>query len=100
MDICVIPSNFEWNDIGSFNNIARLLKKDKDGNAVFGNYAAIDTKNCIIASEANHLVGTIGIKDLIIIQSSDALLVCDRKRAQDIKRIVKKIKAKDLTRFL
>ena len=100
-DIRVIPSDFGWSDIGSFTSIARFVDKDDYGNAIFGNLVSIDTKGSIIFSDTEHLVGTIGIKDLIVIVTSDAILVCDKKRAEDIKKLVIKIKKKkSLLKFL
>jgi mannose-1-phosphate guanylyltransferase len=100
-NIRVIPSDFGWSDVGSFNSISRLVDKDKDGNAIFGNHVSIDTKGSIIFSDTNHLVGTIGIKDLILVVSSDAILVCDKNRAEDIKKLVGRIKKKkSLLKFL
>lgn len=100
-DIRVIPSDFEWSDIGSFNSVARLVKKDRYGNAIFGSHVGIDTEGCVIFSDANHLVGTIGIKDLIVVVTSDAVLACRRQRAEDIKDLVERIKKKkNLLKFL
>lgn len=100
-NIRVVPSNFGWSDIGSFNSIARLAKKGKQGNAIFGGHVGIDTKRSLIYADKNLLVGTIGIKDLIVVATSDAVLVCNRKRAEDIKKLVEKIKKnKRLQKFL
>lgn len=99
--IRVIPSRFGWSDIGSFNSIVRMAKKDKDGNAVFGEHVGLDTKESVIFSEKGILVGTIGIKDIIVVATPDAILVCDKKRPEDIKKLVEKIKKnKRLKMFL
>ena len=100
-NIRVVPSNFVWNDIGSFNSIRRLLKRDSSGNIIFGSHMGIDTKNCVIFSDTNRLVGTIGIKDVIIVVTPDAVLVCDNKRAEDVKKLVGRLKKrKKFLKFL
>lgn len=97
----VIPSDFGWSDIGSFNSIAALAKRDKDGNVVSGRHVGIDTKESIIFSNPDCLVGTIGIKGLIVVATPDAVLVCRRESGQDIRKLVEKIKKdKRLLKFL
>jgi len=100
-NIRMVPSDFKWSDIGSFNSLARLVKKDKNGNTIFGDHAGIDTGRSVIFTDPNYLIGTIGIKDLIVVATSDAVLVCKKERADDIKKLVEKIKKnKKLLRFL
>jgi len=100
-NIRVIPSDFAWNDVGSFDSIARLAKKDKDGNNVFGEHVGVGTKGSVIFSDKGCLVGTVGIKDIIVVATADAVLVCDRKQAGDIRKLVAKIrKNRKLRRYL
>jgi mannose-1-phosphate guanylyltransferase len=97
----VIPSDFRWSDIGSFNSISRLASKDKDGNTIFGNHVGIDAKGSIIFSNTKQLIATIGADDIIVVAASDVVLVCKRSRAQDIKKLVEKIKKRrGLIKFL
>ena len=99
--IRMIPSSFIWNDIGSFNSIAHLLKKDANGNIIAGKHAGVDTKDCFIFSDINCLVGTIGIKGITVVVTPDAVLVCDNKKAGDIKKLLVKIKKrKKFLKFL
>jgi mannose-1-phosphate guanylyltransferase len=97
----VIPSSFKWVDIGSFDSIASLLKGNKDGNIILGNHIGIDTKDCILFSDNDILVSTIGIKDLTVIATADAVLVCDKERTGNIRQLIKKIrKEKRFLKFL
>ncbi|MEA3305291.1 MAG: sugar phosphate nucleotidyltransferase, partial [Candidatus Omnitrophota bacterium] len=99
--IRMIPSDFTWNDMGSFNSVARLLKKDADGNIIAGNHAGIDTKDCFIFSDTDCLAGTIGIKGITVVATPDAVLVCDNKKAGDIRKLLGKIrKRKKFLKFL
>lgn len=99
-DILVIPGDFEWSDIGCWSTVFDISPKDANGNAVTGLHIGIDTRNCLILSSENRLVATIGIEDMVVIDTEDAVLVCPRDRAQEVKKIVDKIKEAGLERYL
>jgi mannose-1-phosphate guanylyltransferase/mannose-6-phosphate isomerase len=90
----VIEYNGLWNDIGSYNSLYDLSQKDKDGNAIKSNKCyTIDTSNCYISGlNKEKIIATIGIKDIIIIDTDSSLLVIDKSRCQDVKLILKKLK--------
>jgi len=85
-DIFVIPSSFGWDDLGSWPALERVKKVDADGNVVVGKHYGIDTTNSIIHSP-NKVVTTIGLDDVVIVDAEDAILICDKKRAQEVKEI-------------
>ena len=99
-DILVIPGDFQWSDIGCWSTVFDISPKDENGNAVNGIHVGIDTKSCLILGTNNRLVATVGIEDLVIIDSEDALLVCRKSRAQEVKKIVDKIKDAGLVDYL
>lgn len=82
-----------WNDIGSFSSLYDELKKDDNQNVIKGRVIARNTHNCYIESELeNHFIATIGVDNLIIVDTDDALLVCNKEHAQDVKAIVDQLK--------
>jgi mannose-1-phosphate guanylyltransferase/mannose-6-phosphate isomerase len=81
----VLPARFGWSDIGSFDSLWRVAPKDAGGNVVRGDVAATDAKNCYLHSDAR-LLTAIGVQDLVVVQTSDAVLVAPKSRAQDIKQ--------------
>ncbi|MEZ4667476.1 MAG: mannose-1-phosphate guanylyltransferase [Anaerolineae bacterium] len=88
-NMAVIPTEFGWNDIGSWASMYDVLKLDKFGNAFKGHQpdrVILDTKNTLIFSDK--LVVTIGIEDVIVIETPDALLLCHKDRSQDVKEVV------------
>ena len=89
--VAVIPGQFDWQDIGSWEAYKKLHHHDADGNTVLGDAILIDSQNNFIHSE-NRMVASIGIHDLAIIDTPDALLIARRDRAQDVKSIVQKLK--------
>ncbi|RXJ85281.1 mannose-1-phosphate guanylyltransferase/mannose-6-phosphate isomerase [Arcobacter sp. CECT 8985] len=87
----VIPSDISWSDLGSFDSLYEELPKDKDGNTKNENFLGIDSKNNLVYSKKRK-VTTIDIEDLIIIDTSDALLISKKGSSQKVKQIVKEIK--------
>ncbi len=87
----VLPLDAGWSDIGSWDAVWEVSKKDENGNSIQGKVIAENAKNCYVRSE-NRLVVGIGIKDLIIIETNDAVLVSNKKDSQSIKKIVQKLK--------
>jgi mannose-1-phosphate guanylyltransferase len=82
-----------WNDIGSFSSLYDELKKDDNQNVMKGRVITRNTRNCYIESEIdNHFIATIGVDNLIIVDTDDALLVCNKEQTQDVKAIVDQLK--------
>ena len=88
----VVPCSIGWSDIGSWNAIGELSAPDKQGNRIQGQALLHDVANCYIQSK-ERMVGAVGITNLVIIDTPDALLVADRSRAQDVKHVYAKLKA-------
>lgn len=99
-DLLVIPGDFQWNDIGSWATVCDIADKDGDGNACKTRHIGIDTHGCLIVGAEDKIVATIGVEDLIIVDTDDALLICRRDRAQDVKKVVDKLKEMELHRHL
>ena len=87
-----IVYNSFWNDIGSFSALYDELEKDSSQNIIKGDVLTIDTNECYIESSDHHIIATIGVNNLIVVNTTDALLICDRTRAQDVKRIMDSLK--------
>ena len=87
-DLLVVPGDFDWNDIGSWATVSEIAVKDERGNAVRAPHVGLDTDNCLIVGADQKVVATIGVEDLIIVDTDDALLICRKDRAQDVKKIV------------
>ncbi len=90
--VAVVPGRFDWSDIGSWQALGDLVPADAAGNRVQGEAVLVDTKDCFVRSE-DRLVATLGVHNLLVVDTPDALLVADRSRAQDVKAIVQRLKA-------
>ncbi len=89
--VAVVASNFGWSDVGSWNAVGALGEADANGNRVQGEALLHDTRNCFIQSP-DRLAAAVGVEDLIIVDTPDALLVAHKDRAQDVKFIAKRLK--------
>lgn len=90
-NIAVVPGNFGWNDIGSWHAVSNLAPPDSAGNRVLGEAMLVDVGNTYIQSDGR-LIAAIGLENLIIVDTPDALLVADRDRTQDVKKVVEQLK--------
>ncbi len=91
-DMVVIPVDIGWNDVGSWGSLFDVLALDRGGNHFRGNTAAnvvLDTRNTLVYSEK--LTVTIGVEDLIVVETADALLLCHKDRSQDVREVVSKL---------
>ncbi|MCE7946316.1 MAG: mannose-1-phosphate guanyltransferase [Chloroflexi bacterium CFX4] len=91
-NVAVIPVQIGWSDVGTWSTLFEVLSRDEDDNAVRGGeHIRIDTRSTLIVSD--RLVVTIGVSNLVIVDTGDVLLVCDKERAQDVREVVKQLKA-------
>ena len=99
-NVCVLEAPFAWDDVGSWEAFARWHAADGDGNSVDGLHCGVDTHGCIVRSEADHLVATIGVDDLLIVQTPDATLVARKNDENAIRRLVTLLEERGHARFL
>ena len=90
--VSVVPCRIGWSDIGSWNALGDLSLPNAEGNRIEGEVLLCDVSNCYIRSN-DRLVGAVGVENLLIIDTPDALLIADKSRAQDVKRIYAQLKA-------
>jgi mannose-1-phosphate guanylyltransferase/mannose-6-phosphate isomerase len=88
-----------WTDLGSWLAVAESIKKDRFGNSFKGRCINLDSRNTFIHS-CGQLVAAIGLKDIILVSTKDAILACDRSKAQEVKRIVELLKLRNLKKYL
>ena len=94
----VLPLNAGWSDIGSWDSIWNISKKESYGNVIEGNIYIEKTKNCYLKAE-NKLIAAIGLDNLIVVETSDAILIMKKELSQDLKNIVADLKNKNVPQF-
>ena len=100
-DVVVIPAQIGWSDIGNWASLAELIQTSPQENTVAGKgqLLAVDTRGCFVYSP-NRLVATIGLEDMVIVDTGDAILICPKDRAQDVKRVVDRLGQMGLDQYL
>lgn len=89
--VAVIPAAFDWSDIGSWNALSALVEPDAQNNRAAADAVFVDTQNTYVQSESR-LIATVGVSDLIVIDTADAILISHADRAQDVRKVVKQLK--------
>ena len=90
-DIYILPGAFGWDDVGSWLALERIQKTNEFGNAVNGNIITVSTSNCIIQGDSK-LIATVGLEDMIVVDTLDATLICAKDHAGEIKKVLENLK--------
>lgn len=90
--VLVVEADFDWDDVGSWTAVAKYLTNDKDGNAANRVITALDSTNNIVFDQEDASVALLGVHNLIVVRTRDALLICHRHQAENIKNLINKIK--------
>ena len=88
-NVVVVEAPFQWDDIGSWQALARLFPADENNNTVLGKHLGIETSGSIIQSTDHHLVATVGVRNLIIIHTEDATLVANKQDEESVRQLVR-----------
>jgi mannose-1-phosphate guanylyltransferase/mannose-6-phosphate isomerase len=94
----VVPARFRWSDLGSLTALSELAPKDQDDNVIFGEVLTLDTADSILYG-GRRLLAAIGLRDMVVVDTPDALLVCPKAQAQEVKLIVGELKRRDSAHY-
>ena len=97
--VYVVPGSFGWNDVGDWRAVYDLSDKDEAGNALHGHVIVHDASRCLVQGK-DRLVVLVGIHDTVVVETDDALLVCNRESTQQVKNIVEYLHAHQLTEYV
>ena len=90
-DVAVIEAPFEWDDLGGWQSLARLVGSDENGNTIVGRHLGLDTSGTIVRTDDDHLVVTLGLKDCIVVHTPNATLVANKHSEEQIRQVVKQL---------
>ncbi len=93
-NVAVCAASFEWNDVGSWTSASAHWPEDGKANRLKGEVKLLETEDCIVGNYADGLVGVIGLKDVVVIRTGDAVLVCARDKVQDVKKLLNDLNEK------
>lgn len=86
--VAVVPVEMGWSDVGDFHSLGELIEQDGLGNSVRGELLQIDTTNSVIWSETGRMVAMVGLDNIIVVDTEDALLIVDRNKSQEVRKVV------------
>lgn len=98
-NIYILPGSFGWDDVGSWLAVGRIKKNDENGNVVNGNVITVNTKDCVIEG-ADKLIATVGLRDIVIVDTKDATLVTTKENAGEIKQVLAKLRENGKNEYL
>ncbi len=98
-NIYILSGTFGWDDAGSWLAVSRVNKSNEFGNVVSGNVVSVNTNNCIIEGE-NRLIATVGVRDLVVVDTKDSILICHKENTEEIKTVLQNLKICNRTEYL
>ncbi|MHB8828011.1 MAG: mannose-1-phosphate guanylyltransferase [Syntrophales bacterium] len=98
-NVLVIPGEFGWSDLGSWDALWEVSKKDENGNVVRGRFVGVNSGDSLVYSPEK-LVAIVGVRDIFVVETKDALLICRRDRSQDVRSVVEKLEKEGLKEYL
>jgi len=99
-NIHVVTAPFDWDDLGSWLALERLHNADDANNTILGEALVLDSSNVLIDAGEDGMVAAIGVQDLVVVRSGDAVLICPKSRVQDVKKLVGELEKDRLQRYL
>lgn len=89
--IRTLPVGFEWNDLGTWESVESLLERDENGNALSGDVVTLDGEGSILVNRDGPTIGALGLEEMIVVSTEDALLVCPKNRSEDVRDLVARL---------
>ena len=99
-DVAVVEAPFHWDDLGGWQSLARLVGQDDNGNTIVGKHLGFGTNGAIVRTDDNHLVVTLGLKDVIVVHTPNATLVADKHSEEQIRKVVKRLEELGWAKYL
>ena len=97
--LLMVEGEFGWSDVGAWTSLTDIWPRDKEGNALRGQALFVGTRDCLVYSP-RRVTAVVGLKDVIVVDTEDALLVCDRNADQRVKDVIENLKKKGITKIL
>ena len=95
-----MPANVGWDDVGSWAALPAVRGSDASGNTILGEAVVLDGGGNVVVSDDGTLIATVGLSDLVVVKSGDAILVIRKDQAQDVRKVIDALSARGLARYL
>ncbi len=99
-DVVVIEAPFDWDDVGNWRSLARMRPSDEEGNTIRGKHLGVNSRGCIVSSDDDHLIVTVGMEDCIVVHTPDATLVARKHDEEAIRKVVQQLQEKGWREYL
>jgi mannose-1-phosphate guanylyltransferase len=99
-NVKIIEAGFKWDDVGSWLAVERLNKSDQNNNTILGKHCGFNTQGNIIIGDNEHLITTINVSDMIIVNTKDVTMICNKNSAEDIKKLTELLEEKGYSDYL
>jgi mannose-1-phosphate guanylyltransferase len=99
-DVLVVEAPFEWDDLGSWQALARLLGADSEGNTIAAKHLGMHTSGTIVRGPDDHLIVTLGVQDLIVVHTPEATLVANKRDEESVRQVVEQVRQRGWTEYL
>jgi mannose-1-phosphate guanylyltransferase len=98
--VVTVPATVGWDDVGSWAALPAVRGVDADGNTIVGTAVALEGRGNVIVSDDGTLIATVGLSDVVVVKSGDAILVIPKDQAQDVRKVIDALSARGLARYL
>jgi mannose-1-phosphate guanylyltransferase len=99
-NVAVIQAPFDWDDLGSWKSLARMAGSDRFDNTIIGRHLGLNTAGAIVRTDDNHLIVTLGLKDVLVVHTPGATLVANKHDEEAIREVVKQLEARGWADYL
>lgn len=100
LNTCVVPVDCGWSDVGSWSALGAVVPEGENGNIVSGRAVLLDSKNCVVFAESGHMVGAVGLEDMVVVHTKDATLVIPKHRAQEVREVLAAVGAQAWQQYM
>jgi mannose-1-phosphate guanylyltransferase len=90
-DLAVVPADFGWSDLGSFASLPEVREADRAGNVAVGDAILVDARDNVVLGQPRRPIALVGVEGLVVVDAGDAILVCPRERAQEVRKVVERL---------
>ena len=87
-EVCVVDGTFGWSDVGTWDEIYRLSMKDGRNNVIEGNVVTLNANSCFVNAQSGRLVGIVGVENLVVVDTDQALMICTRGKTGQVRDLV------------
>ena len=95
-NVLVVDGSFGWSDVGTWDELYRLSMKDGRNNVIEGNVVTLQANNCLVTSQSDRMIGIVGVENLIVVDTDNALMICKRGKSEQVRDLIDLIRRRHI----